>query len=78
MATRKQKHKAALAKRERFMVEDKRIGLEAQKRSHEKEKREREEAEKKANDPLRVVTNSMLESLLDKYFIESSRRSTNM
>ena len=35
MATKKQKRLAAIAKRERFMATDKRIGLNAQKRNHE-------------------------------------------
>jgi hypothetical protein len=50
MATKKQKRAEALAKRERFLEEQKRIGLEAQRQDKERrelrEQRAKEEAER--------------------------------
>lgn len=58
MATKKQKHEAAMAKREKFMVELKAEGLAAQKagREAEKKRRERDSAEaQKINERYRNV-----------------------
>lgn len=57
MATRKQKHAAAMAKRERWLAEVKSQGLRAQKEDHEqreaaKKKQEKQEkSKKKKKDP---------------------------
>lgn len=49
MATRKQKHAAALAKREEFMDELRKSGLEAQKTDHEERAKNLSESSDKNN-----------------------------
>jgi hypothetical protein len=49
MATKKQKHAAALAKRSKFMEQIKEIGLEAQKRSKSYQELERQQIAAEAN-----------------------------